>query len=62
MFDWLYNLLLSFVSFVLSFFGIQFGSNTEQTPLKEGQEPQTSDSDVPVETITSDAEAELNAL
>ena len=61
MFDWLYNLLISFVSFVLSFFGIQFGSNTEQTPLQERQEPQTqtSVSDVPVETITSDAEVEL---
>jgi hypothetical protein len=61
MFDWLYNLLISFVSFVLSFFGIQFGSNTEQTPLQERQEPQTqtSISDVPVETITSDAEVEL---
>jgi hypothetical protein len=56
MFDWLYNLLLSFVSFVLSFFGIQFGGNTEHTPLKE--EPQTTtDSDVPVETITSEVDA-----
>jgi uncharacterized membrane protein len=55
MFDWFYNLLLSFVGFVLSFFGIQLGSNTEQTPLKE--ETQTNSSDVPVETIGSEEEA-----
>jgi hypothetical protein len=57
MFAWLYELLLSFVSFVLSFFGIQLGSSSaDQTPLTDSSQPSSTATggDVPVETITSE--------
>lgn len=59
MFAWLYELLLSFVSFVLSFFGIQLGTgSTDQTPLTDtAHSSTTTDGDVPVETITSEEDA-----
>lgn len=59
MFAWLYNLLLSFVSFVLSFFGIQLGTGSaDQTPLTDStQSSTTAEGDVPVETITSEEDA-----
>ena len=58
MFAWLYNLLLSFVSFVLSFFGIQFGTSSDHTPLTDSTPSSTAtDSDVPVETISSEVDA-----
>ena len=58
MFAWLYNLLLSFVSFVLSFFGIQLGTSSDQTPLTDSTpSSMATDSDVPVETISSEVDA-----